>query len=271
MSRPPRRAGLSAPILGGLQASCIRHVAVVALAVLMTAPVGSQSVATSFEEVLRAQDLDGAAIARALKAGADDKFGSWTAECRAEASRSERRAAGPIRRTGSYDVVVSTNLGAVAFLAHQAEEGGQTLGVSDVPSWVLGAAVYVFVEPRKPPRDWGAPTSGRMPIIEMPSSIEQVVLNSKAAPASVPPTPEDFEPADASFTESKWLVSQLPHQIGPDGRLRPMVFENSRARATFSLESIKALPAGDLDVVIVTKDAERRCSIPARDRARLFP
>jgi hypothetical protein len=49
------------------------------------------------------------------------------------------------------------------------------------------------------------------------------------------------------------------------------VFENSRAKATFSLESIKALAAGDLDVVIITKDGERRCSIPARDRARLFP
>lgn len=225
-----------------------------------------------FAAPLRAQDLDEASIAKALKAGADNKFDSWAAGCRAEASRAERRTAvWPSRPTGSYDVVVSNSLGAVAFIAYQARKGGRALGVSDVPSWVLHAAVYVFVEPRKPPFDWGAPSSGRMPNIEVPSSIKRVVLNSKSAPASVPPEPTDFATAHASFTESKWLESQLPYQIGPDGKARPMVFENSRARATFSLESIKALGAGDLDVVIVTRDGERRCNIPARDRAPLFP
>ena len=225
-----------------------------------------------FVAPLRAQDLDEAAIARALKAGADDKFSSWTAGCRAEVSRADRRAAiGPLRPTGSYDVVVSTPLGAVAFIASQARRSGKTLGVADVPPWALHAAVHVFVEPRKPPRDWNAGASGEMPMVDVPSSIERVVLNSKAAPASVPPEPKDFARAPASFSEDSWLDSQLPNQIGPDGRPRPMVFENSRARAAFSLESIKALAAGDLDVVVVTRDAERRCSIGARDRARLFP
>ena len=50
-----------------------------------------------------------------------------------------------------------------------------------------------------------------------------------------------------------------------------MVFENSRAKATFSLESIKALAAGDLDVVIITKDGERRCSIPAERPGPVVP
>jgi hypothetical protein len=221
---------------------------------------------------LHAQDLDEAAIARALKSGTDDKFGSWAAECRAEASPSERRAAsGLIRRTGSYDVVLATNLGAIAFLAYQAKEGGKTLGVSDVPAWVLNRAVYVFIEPRKPPRDWGAPSSGAIPTVEGPSSIEEVLLNSKTTPASTALKPEVFETADASFSESRWLVSQLPAQVGPDGRLRPMVFERSRGRATFSGASVTGLPAGDLEIVIVTKDGERRCDIRARDRARLFP
>ena len=224
-----------------------------------------------FAALLRAQDLDEAAIARALKAGVDNKFSSWTAGCTAEVSRADKRAAiGPLRPTGSYDVVVSTHRGAVALIASQAKKGGKTLGVSDVPSWALNAAVHVFVEPRKPPRDWSAGASGTMPMVDVPSSIERVVLNSKAAPASVPPEPKDFAMAHASFSESTWLDSQLPNQIGPDGRPRPMVFENSRARATFSLESIQALAAGDLDVVVVTRDAERRCSIGARDRARLF-
>jgi len=217
---------------------------------------------------IRAQDLDEAAIARALKAGTEGKSDSWTAECRAESSRADKHAAtGPIRRTGSYDVVVSTTLGAIAIVAQQAKEAGKTLSVSDVPSWISTTAVHVFVEPRKPPYDW---SSRSLPIVEVPSSIELIVINSKAHPASVPPEAKDFATADASFSESKWLVSQLPQQPGADGRPTPKVYKNSRARATFSLESIKALPAGDLDVVIVTKDAERRCSIRASDRTRLF-
>jgi hypothetical protein len=126
-------------------------------------------------------------------------------------SRSEKRAAsGLIRNTGSYDVVVASRLGAVAFIARQ-------------------------------------------------------------APVSVPPEPEAFAAADASFSESRWLDSQLPYEVGPDGRAKPPVIKNSRARATFSAEAIKALPAGDLDVVIVTADGERRCSVQARQRVRLFP
>jgi len=216
--------------------------------------------------------LDEAAVAKAVKAGIDDKFGSWTAECRAEASRDERRAAsGLIRPTGSFDVVLATNLGAIAFLAHQAKEGGKTPSVSDVPAWALTPAAYVFVEGRKPPRDWSAPSTGAIPKVEVPSSIEAIVLNSVATPGGEAPKPEGFETADASFSESSWLVSQLPTQVGPDGRPRPMVFERIRARATFSGKSISALPAGDLEVVIVTKAGERRCSIRARDRVRLFP
>ena len=221
---------------------------------------------------LLAQDLDEAAVARAVKAGIDDKFDSWIAECRAEASRSERRAAsGLIRPTGSFDVVLATNQGAIAFLAHQAREGGKTPSVSDVPAWTLTPAAYVFVEGRKPPRDWGAPSSGAIPRVEVPSSIEAIVLNSVATPSSAAPKPEGFETADVSFSESSWLVSQLPTQVGPDGRPRPMVFERSRARATFSSASVSALPAGDVELVIVTKAGERRCTIRARDRVRLFP
>jgi hypothetical protein len=151
-----------------------------------------------------------------------------------------------------------------------AKEEGRTLGVSDVPAWALNPAAHLFVEPRKPPRDWGSPSAGRIPIVEVPSTIDRVHLTSKGATASAPAAPDAFETADATFSESKWLVSQLPQQVGPDGRLQPMVFEKSRARATFSIESVKALPAGDVDVVIVTKDGERHCSIGVKDRSRLF-
>jgi hypothetical protein len=166
--------------------------------------------------------------------------------------------------------VLATNQGAIAFLAHQAKEGGKTPSVSDVPTWALTPAAYVFVEARKPPRVWSA-SSGAIPRVEVPSSIEAIVINSMAAPVGEAPKPERFQVADASFSESSWLESQLPTQIGPDGRPRPMLFERSRARATFSSESVMALPAGDVEVVVVTKAGERRCSIRARDRVRLFP
>jgi len=218
---------------------------------------------------LCAQDLDDAGIARALKAGVDDKFDSWVGECRAEATRADRRAAtGPIRPTGSYDVTVASNLGAVAFIARQAKEAGRTLSVSEVPSWARRSAVHVFIEPRQPPRDWGAPSSSRIPIVEVPSSIKEIVFAAKGTAGSSSPKPEAFETADASFTETKWLASYLPRTLGPDGRWTPMVFKDSRARAMFSLEEVRALPTGELGVVVVTADGERRCTVRARDRAK---
>jgi hypothetical protein len=35
--------------------------------------------------------------------------------------------------------------------------------------------------------------------------------------------------------------------------------------------SVKELPAGDFDVVVITQAGERRCKVGAKDRARLFP
>jgi hypothetical protein len=218
---------------------------------------------------LLAQDLDEAAVARALRAGVADKFDSWVGECRAEATKAERRAAtGPIKPTGSYDVTVASNLGAVAFVARQAEDAGRTLSVSEVPTWALRPAVHVFIEPRDPPRDWGAPSSGRIPIVEVPSSIKEIVFAAKNTDKSSSPRPEAFETADVSFTETKWLASYLPKTVGPDGSLMPMTFKDSRARAMFSREAVRGLPTGDLDVVVVTADGERRCTIRARDRAK---
>lgn len=37
------------------------------------------------------------------------------------------------------------------------------------------------------------------------------------------------------------------------------------------IESARALPAGDLEIVVVTSDADRRCDLATKERLRLFP
>lgn len=61
--------------------------------------------------------------------------------------------------------------------------------------------------------------------------------------------------------------------FGADGRLekRPLVVERSRATAAFAIGAVRALRAGDLDIVVLTAAGERRCTVSARDRLRLFP
>jgi hypothetical protein len=218
-----------------------------------------------FSSALHAQGLDDSAIATTIKAGVDNKFDAWTARCRAEASPSERRRwSGPMRPTGSYDIVLSTNLGAIAFFAHLAKEDGIALGVSQVPPPFLNPAVVVFVEPRKPPSGTWSLRPRAATEREVPSQIEQIVLNSRAA-SSVASKPEHIRIVDRSFPGLGW------YQIGPDGRPRHPVFEKSRGFATFPIESVKRLPPGDLEIVVVTKHGERRCEIRSKDRTRLFP
>ena len=46
--------------------------------------------------------------------------------------------------------------------------------------------------------------------------------------------------------------------------------EDGGAFARFPVAGTRDLPAGDIDVVVITKGGERRCKLGAKDRARLF-
>jgi len=216
-----------------------------------------------------AQQLDDAAIAKAIKAGEENKFRHWIFECKAGLSYKERLSASADRSFGGVNVqpigrskvILSASLGRIAFLAAEGKRLKKPFGMSDVSEGLRKPAVYAFVDPDKPPsQDWG----GGIPI---PSPIHKVVIRSTDDPTSV-------AEANTLNTETvKWDDrAEIILGIGADGRpeKRPLQIERSRATAVFGLEAIRDLRAGDLDLVVITEAGERRCTIPVRDRLRLF-
>jgi hypothetical protein len=106
-------------------------------------------------------------------------------------------------------------------------------------------SVFVSVEPNDPPRGQNE--------IAVPAPIERVVLKSKSKTEAVAqPTKIDTE--QVAF--SNLLGAKL---------------DASRAVAVFDIASVRELPAGDIDVVVITAAGERRCKIGTKDRARLLP
>jgi hypothetical protein len=215
---------------------------------------------------LGAQDLNEATIEQAIKAGLNNRFGQYSAQCKAGVSLGDKRKEGAaswtrdsVHFTGAYEVTVLTSPGRIAFLAAEAKRQGRPFSVTDVPEELRAHALYVMVDPVKPGRDWG---SG----VEVPSPIKGIVLRSKSAPASqVEPT--HLEVADVQWSEGRTIM--MTSKAG--GGFEKNLFEQSRATATMSVESAKALPAGDLEIVVVTSGADRRCDLAAKERLRLLP
>ena len=216
-----------------------------------------------------AQQLDDAAVANAIKAGQEIKFRPWIFECKAGPSFRDRLSASSSRSFGGLNVqpigrsqvVLSASLGRIAFLAAEGKRLKRPFGVTDVSEGLRNPAVYAFVDPDKPPsRDWG----GGIPI---PSPIDQVVIRSSVDPTSV------AESGALGTEDVRWDDrTEIVFGVGADGRpeKRPLVVEKSRATAVFVLEAIRDLRAGDLDIVVITKAGERHCTMPVRDRLRLF-
>ena len=214
-----------------------------------------------------AQDLDDGALEQAVKAGQDNKFAQWSAQCKAGVSLSGKRkdgaaswTRGSVHFTGASQVTILTNAGRVALLAADAKRQRQPFSVRDVPEHLRKHALYVMVEPIKPGSDWG---SG----VEVPSPIKGIVLRSKSAPASA------AEPASVEVVDVQWSEGRTIMMIKSKatGGFEKNLFPESRATATIPIESARALPTGDLEIVVVTTGADRRCDLAAKERLRLFP
>jgi hypothetical protein len=213
-----------------------------------------------------AQGLDDAALEQAIKAGLDNKFGQWSAQCKAGVSLSDKRkeraaswTRDSVHFTGAYQVTVLTSSGRVAFLAAEAKRQRTSFTVSDVPDQLRTDALYVVVDPIKPGGDWG---SG----VEVPSPIKGIILRSKSVPASQV-EPMSLEVGDVQWTEGRTIMMKSR----PGGGFDKNLFEQSRATATMPVESARALPAGDLEIVVVTSGADRRCDSTTKERLRLLP
>jgi hypothetical protein len=202
----------------------------------------------TFSAGATAQTLTAADVQAAITAGHAKKFDHLISDCVATASFSDNLAAGMaggIQPTGSFDVIVSGNAGRIAFLAADAKRLYKPFSALDIPDTLLTPALFVFADPHKP--------NSSAKVINVPSPVERIVLKSKRnADAVVQPETFETEPVEWS-------------------NLMGGTVTGTRALATFSLDAIREMPAGDVDVVLITVAGERRCKIGAKDRAKLFP
>ena len=137
-----------------------------------------------------------------------------------------------------------TNAGRIAFLAADAKRLYNPFSKDNIPESLLVPGVFVAVDPADPVR------SGN--VYNIPPVVENVVLRSKNNKEAVA-RPEKFE------TEPVMWSNLLGGKV-----------ESNRALAMFTPTAIAELPAGDVDVVVVTKAGERSCKIDAAARARVL-
>jgi hypothetical protein len=200
------------------------------------------------EAFVAAQSIDDAAIEKAIKAGQDKKLAQLVSDCVATAGFGEglgAALAGGIQPDGAFSVVVSANLGRIAFMASEAKRLYKPLSIADIPEELRTPAVFVFVDPHKPSRSQNT--------YSVASPVERVVLKAKTKPDAVV-QPEKFE------TEPVEWSNLLGGKV-----------EANRALALFPMEAARNLPQGDVDVVVITQAGERRCKVGTKDRDRLFP
>jgi len=205
------------------------------------------SVLLAISRVASAQSVSESEVLAAIQAGENKKMEALVSTCVAGPGFGEDFAAGlagGLQHNGSYSVTVSTNAGRIAYMAASAKRLYKKFTPDNMTDELRTPSVFVNVEPNKPPR-------GRNEV-SVPAPIQHVVLKSKAKPEAVAqPTKLDTE--QVAFSN-----------------LLGATLDASRAVAIFDLVAVRELPAGDVDVVIVTAAGERRCKIGGKDRARLF-
>ena len=192
--------------------------------------------------------LSDADIDTAIKAGQAKKFAHLVSDCLATVGMGESISAsiaGGTQYNAGFDITVSANQGRIASLAAEAKRLYKSFALADVPETLRTPSIFVFADPHKPSRNGST--------VVVASPIDQIVLKSKTKPDVVlQPETFDTEPVEWS-------------------NLMGGKVEANRGLALFSYAAVKDLPAGDLDVVVVTQAGERKCKIGTKDRAKLFP
>ena len=205
------------------------------------------AVAVALTGIVSAQSLTNAQILDAIKAGEAKKFDHLISDCIATAGFGENMSAGingGIMRTGSFDVVLSTNAGRIAYMAARAKRLYKKLTPEDITQDLRRPAVVVTVEPKDPSQM----SNG----ISVAAPIEHIVLKSKVIAEDV------AQPRSVEKEVVEW--SNL---LG--GKV-----QGNRAVAFFDYGSVKELPPGEFDIVVITTSGERRCKVGLKDRQKLF-
>ena len=141
-----------------------------------------------------------------------------------------------------YRVAVALSAGRIAMLAASAKKLYKSFVASDVPAELRTNALFVEAIPLEVPVGFPA----------APAAIEHVVLKARNGKVAQPGR-VDMERIDSSTT----VVS---------GSTPPP----NKALARFEVGHVEELPAGDVEVVLITTHGERKCKIGAKDRDRLL-
>jgi hypothetical protein len=190
-----------------------------------------------------AQTLDDAAVAAAIKAGETKQYDALVSTCVATPGFMEGFGPG-IHPTSAFDVTVATAAGRIAFMAAQAKRLYKPLTVSAVTEEMRQPGLHVLAYAQAPS------SSGNSYYI--PSPIETLVLKHKQQPAHV------LQPETMALEPAEWK------------NLLGGTVQGNHAVALFALDAFRALPPGDVDVVLVTAAGERRCKIGQKDRVALM-
>jgi hypothetical protein len=193
--------------------------------------------------------LNEAQVIQAIQAGESGKFQSLLSTCLATPSfgqimTSGSSGTGGIRRDGDYTVATSSSEGRIATLASTAKKMSKPLTPAHVGKELRSNDVFVAVDSVAP--------SESSSTISVSAVIKPVVLKSKTRPDLV------VQPIKVDSEVVSW------------SNLFGAKVDANRVLARFGGNDVRELPPGDVDVVVVTKEGERRCKIGSKDRQRLF-
>jgi hypothetical protein len=181
-------------------------------------------------------------VAAAMSAGEAKKHAPLISTCIATPGFSEGLFATGISPTGSHTVVVANARGLIAMRAFEGKRLYKPLTAGDVTDADRQPQLVVTVTADTPDNTGKA--------YRVPSPVQAVVLKLKNGTQAIQPVTFTTEPV-----EFKNLMGG--------------VIASNSARATFGVAEFRAMPAGEIDVVVVTAAGERRCKIGRDDRAML--
>jgi hypothetical protein len=194
--------------------------------------------------------LSEAQVLAAIATGESGHAGRLTTTCVAHPEIGEAMTAaraGGVQRDGNFTLTVATAAGEIAVRAAAARKLNKWLHIEEISDETRVAGISVLAQP-DPPR---TSNTGDIAKTSVAGIIQDVEIRLKAQPGVV------VEPGQVDVEPLEWKV------VGD-------VIPGNRAVARFSFSQLRALPVGDVDVVVITRDGERRCTVSQRERRRLL-
>ena len=179
--------------------------------------------------------LSDAEVLAAIKVGEQRQSRTLTSSCTARPGFGEAMLRSNDDVLGAYDVHTRSNFGQIAAMADEAKRQYKPFTIKDMPATLRAPHVLVFAYPSCS-NGYGRFTS----------AIRSIVLRS-------------------NDKKNEFVTSNDTQELGAiEDRI------GSAYSATFPYDKVGELPAGDLEVVLVTEAGERRCKIGKKDRDKLF-